>query len=721
MVTAELRSGMGHVPVTPIGPVGGGRGGPVGMPGVAPVPAAAAVVAAIVAGDDERDPTDPWDVAIARNATGVLREANLAGVLTAADVHVADRLGRLGGETDERVLLAAALAVRGVRLGSVCLDLRSPGEVAPQLAWPAADEWPAALRASPLVGSGRPLWLDGTLLYLERYWREEQQVAADLLRREGAAPPVVDAARLDAAIDRLFAPDVPEARAAARSATTRWTTVLGGGPGTGKTTTIGRLLAVLADQPGPPPRIALAAPTGKAATRLQEAVGEVAATPDIGFTDAERAMLRALPASTLHRLLGWRPGSTRFRHDRSNPLPFDVVVVDETSMVSLTLTARLVEALSPRTRLVLVGDPDQLASVEAGSVLPDLVAGLSDPSSASGSARPAPTAAPQTAAPPTAAPQTAAPQTAAPPTPETSQPAAPVAAARGVVLLTRTWRFGGAVAQLATAVRTGDADSTLAILRGGGPEVSFLELEDPTRRAAAADPVLRGDVVRAARAVREAATAGDVPTALERLNDHRVLCAHRSGPFGVTGWSRIIERWLATDLVPAGSGGARTAAGPGTPWYPGRPLLVTENDYSLKLFNGETGVVVRLADGSLRAVFTTGGSADPAADHAADHAAGPAGDAGVAAIGFAPSRLTHVQTMHALTVHRSQGSQYQRVALILPPPESPLLTRELLYTALTRTRDAVRVIGDEATVRAAVQRRAQRATGLAERLRPAAG
>jgi len=580
----------------------------------------------IVAADDVSD--DPWDVRLAVGATGLLREANLAGVLAAADVHVATRLGVLSGESDERVLLALAMAVRGVRGGSVCIDLEQARQTDPALPWPPLAEWIAAIGQSPLVGPDKPLRWDQGLLYLDRYWRQENQVHADLLAREDQPPPVVDQVRLAAALDRLFPSDAPAQRTAAGLSATRWTTVLGGGPGTGKTTTVARVLALLLDQPGPPLRVALAAPTGKAAARLQEAVQQEV----LGFDQADRERVGTPTASTMHRLLGTLPGAGgRFRYHRANRLPFDVIVVDETSMVSLTMMARLLEATRPDARLVLVGDPDQLASVEAGAVLADLVGGLAGRRGRDGDRRTA------------------------------------------VAMLDRIWRFHGGIAELAAAVRDGDADRAIGVLSGVQQDVRF-----------GSDGV-RADVVDAASAVRSAALAGDAVAALSHLQRHRVLCAHRTGPFGVQEWSRQIERWLQEVIDRRDEG----------EWYIGRPLLVTANDQSLGLFNGDTGVVIRENDGTPRAVFARGGSF----------------------VRWAPSRLSEVQTVHAMTVHRSQGSQFGRVSFVLPPEDSPLLTRELLYTGLTRAREFVRVIGTPEQLRTAIERRAARASGLGDRLR----
>ncbi len=590
--------------------------------------------------------TDPDDVRIAVRATGLLRDFNRADVLTAADVHVATRLAELAGEPDEEVRLAVALAVRAVRGGSVCIDLGLVPRSNPTLHWPDPSAWAAKVVRSPLVGPGRPLRWDLDLLYLERYWRQEDQVRADLLAREARLPPVVDQDLLQISLERLF-DERSDQRLAAQVATGRWTTVLGGGPGTGKTTTVAGLLAVLHEQHGPGLRVALAAPTGKAAARLEQAVHGVAAR----FSGPDRERLGAPTASTLHRLLGFRPGEgTRFAHDRDNRLPHDVVVVDETSMLSLTMMARLLEAVRPDARLVLVGDPDQLASVEAGAVLADLVAGLL--------ARPA--AGPVTMAEPDAG--------------TVPRSARQDAGRHGVVVLGTTWRFGGAIADLAAAVRDGDPDRAVAVLHRGDGDLA-LDLSETA---------VREDVVRAASAVRQAAKDGDADAALRHLDKHRVLCAHRSGPFGVDTWSRKIERWLADVPGDPREGG----------FYIGRPLLVTVNDYALSLFNGDIGVVVRRDDGAARAVFSRGG----------------------ALADFAPSRLSNVETVHAMTVHRSQGSQFERVTVILPPADSPLATREMLYTALTRAEKHVRLVGTEAELRAAIDRPAARASGLRLRL-----
>ncbi|WP_406278463.1 exodeoxyribonuclease V subunit alpha [Nocardia sp. NBC_00881] len=624
-------------------------------------------------------------IQLAQRGTGLLRMFNEAGVLSAADVHVALRLGRLGGESSEQVLFVAALAVRAVRSGSVCLELHRMREIGVDAdeTWdagidPATLPWPdiaavvAAVRVSPLVRGGpagplRPLRLvesqsaddSGPLLYLDRYYQQEQTIRRVLTERSGNHP-VVDQEIVRRELDRLFetptgaTPD--RQRLAAVLAATHWTTVVAGGPGTGKTHTIARIIALLdahrkATPKLPALRIALAAPTGKAAARLQEAVRE----------QAESLGLPELTAATLHRLLGWQRGrTTRFKHHEFNRLPYDVIVVDETSMVSLTMMSRLLAALRPDTRLVLVGDPDQLASVDAGAVLADLVAG------------------PVAGAPNPVLEEIIGPESTAPEDhPEGLTALERIRLRGGIVRLTRGRRFGGRIADLAVAVRAGDADTALGLLRAGGTELSLSASDDMA--------AVRADVARAAHAVTAAALDGDAAGALTALESHRLLCAHRQGPFGVERWDGMAAEWAAA----AGAGPDSHQA----PWYPGQPLLVTANDHEARIYNGDTGVVVRMPDGSLRAALQRG--SEPYLVH--------------------PTQFPAVVTVFAMTIHRSQGSQYDTVSVVLPEPESTLLTRELLYTAITRARRHVRIIGTDESVRAGIARRVLRASGLSRR------
>lgn len=571
---------------------------------------------------------DPRDHRIAAGLEGSLAALNEVGLLTAGDIRTAQTIARLGQESAPEVVLAVALLVRAARLGSVCVDLSEVVDLVPDHPWPDRPAWLAKVTASPLTGVA--LRSEGDLLYLHRYWADEGAVVADLLERTTRPAPPVDETRLESALQRLFPASYAEQRSAAEESARRWTSVVTGGPGTGKTTTLARLLAVLADQATPtgsPLRIALAAPTGKAAARMSQALAR--AVGDQHFPEVDRAAVSGLTASTLHRLLGFRPDNhSRFRHHRGNRLPHDVVVVDETSMVSLPMMARLIEAIRPDARLILLGDPDQLASVEAGAVLHDVVDGFAD-------RLPSP-----------------------------------------VSRLSTSHRFGKQIGDLAAAVRHGDADEAWRLLESGGTAVELIDPRDTDR--------IRHVVVPGPTALRRAALSGDHEAAVVALNGHRVLCAHREGPFGLHRWNGLIEQWLreadGIDWLPAR--------------YPGQPLLQTSNDYGLKLWNGDTGVVLGGTD--RQALF----------------------DDGAEGRVVSLARLSDVEVAHALTVHRSQGSEFGEVVVVLPEPDSRLLTRQLLYTAITRAVDVVRVIGTEESLRAGVGRQAGRASGLAQRLSP---
>jgi exodeoxyribonuclease V alpha subunit len=599
---------------------------------------------------------DPFEVRFVRQASGLLREFNEAGVVAAADVHVARQLGHLAGEGDDAVLLAVALAVRGPRLGHVHVDLaqirdtaavdaEEPVDLA-ALAWPEPTGWVQRVRASPLVADGdaagedgRPLRLVGSWLYLDRYWAEEVQVARALRRMGAETVDGIGSGLLQDGLARLFSGDPSGRQAlAAETAVRRRFAVVAGGPGTGKTTTVARIVALLCEQAvasgsGAFPLIALAAPTGKAAARLQEAVHAEAAALDV--PDEVRERLLALPASTIHRLLGWLPGSnSRFRHDPDQRLPHDVVIVDETSMVSLSLMARLIEALRSGARLILVGDPGQLASIEAGAVLGDIVGPADD------------------------------------------------GAGPGIVVLDRVHRFGGGIARLASAIRAGDGDAVMTLLRQGSDDVTWLDVDVAGDAALAA---VSGPALAAARRTFEAARAGRARDALDALGTFRILCAHRRGPYGVSTWTARLEGWLSGELPDFD---------PEDRWYVGRPLLVNENDYELRLNNGDTGVVVRSGEDRVACAFARGEET----------------------IEYSPSRLGAVDTVYAMTIHKSQGSQFEAAAVLLPDAGSRILTRELLYTAATRARRSLILAGTEETIRAAVARPVARASGLGRRL-----
>ncbi|QWC86557.1 exodeoxyribonuclease V subunit alpha [Nocardioidaceae bacterium] len=614
--------------------------------------------------DTDLDPWRPGRV-LGRQVPDLLRAWNDADGLQAADLHLAVTLGELAGEADPEVLLACALAVRAVREGSVCLHLgevEHPGaEQVPPL--PDPESWAARVAASPLVGPDAPWVWERHRLYLHRHLEDERQVAADLAAREESASVGPGGDGLEEALDEAYGLGAAggegagegegayaDQRAAVRTACTHRTSIITGGPGSGKTTTLARLIAVLmrlhaARSPEAPPlRVHLAAPTGKAAARMAQSVRAAAEHPDFGFDDL-RERLTALPATTVHRLLGSRPGhGSRFRHDRALRLPADVVVVDEASMLSLTLTARLLEALRPGARLVLLGDADQLASVDAGAVLTDMVEGLerrADP---------------------------------------------PVARLRG------SRRFTGEIGDLAAAVRDGDVAATLRHLESArsGPEphgVRWVPLDGAPSEAGGRE--LQQLMLTYARSLDEAGRTGDPEHALAALGGFRLLTAHREGPYGAGTWNRLTTRLLGASLqrhLPLS--------------YVGRPLLVERNDPALGLFNGDTALV----------------AAAPAGGEGSAGLVGVVDDGSRSGRVLGLPRLAGTTTAYAMTVHRAQGSQFDHVAVLLPDADSRVLTRQLLYTALTRASGRVTLIGTEASVEAAVGRSAGRATLLAARL-----
>ena len=612
------------------------------------------------------------DVQVVEWATGVLAEWNEAGVLAAADVHITDRLVTMCAEpVSETARLGAALAVRAVRLGSTCLALDRLGELAgddtADLTIPSSDAVLDALLESPLVagseaGPLRPLVvrrsIDGPLVYLQKYFRQEQTIRETLARRAQTTP-VVEADALRAAIAAVYTSpeDGHLQKLAAAVAATRWTTVLAGGPGTGKTYTVARILAVLDALQGPGLRIGLCAPTGRAAAQLQASV------------EAESTVPVTAHAVTLHSLLGWRPGANP-RYGRGRTLPHDVIVVDETSMLSMTAMSRLLDAVRPDARVIFVGDPHQLASVEAGAVLADLVeradvAGVQGDSGTVTAVSQAPLEAVGLDA------------------DHELEPEDTDHLAGGVITLRRQFRFGGGISRVAAAVNAGDADEVLRLV--AADDVPSVELVAPDDLDA-----VRADLVEWGRALRAAARRADADGALDALDAHRVLCAHREGSWGVRGWSARITEWL-------GTAGAELAG-----WYAGQPILVTANDRQTATFNGDTGVVIADPEGrtqgadGVRVAFRRGGSVRL----------------------LHPTQLADVVSVHAMTIHRSQGSQFRQVTVILPPTGSELLTRELLYTAITRARDHVRIVGTPEVLAAAVDRRVQRASGLRSAVTP---
>lgn len=622
-------------------------------------------------------------------------------------------------------LAAAALASQAEGQGHPCLDLDAvhadqgatlllPAEAAPllQALGTGSEAW-AAMRRSAVVATPdeaaqpAPLMLDASRLYLRRYWDMERRVAAALRSRLHRLPQAADDAAVARWIQRLFgAPasgDGPDAqRIACERATRRGLTVITGGPGTGKTTTATRLLMLLEllqGVPAQPPwpsqpqpralRIGLAAPTGKAAARLRESLqaglGDLRGAAWLADVDSasaadrgpwQAALERLAPvvqqARTLHALLGSRPQGRGFRHDRAHPLPLDLLLVDEASMVHLELMDALLAALPPHARLVLLGDRDQLASVEAGAVLGEWCA---------------------------AAARVGAQE--------------PAALAEQTVQLTRSHRFQGPIAQLAAAVRGGDASAADAALAGVEARWQSLSAGGFGSAGSPASPAAPGGAVSASashpealgagyaayaqvlaeRPADEAAFEGWAWRALQAFARFRVLAVLRDGPWGVGG---LNERFAAQVL-------GRSARG--AEWVDGRPVLVTRNAPALGLANGDIGLVLRRPAPDRR------GRADPASRWVACFARGE----GLQMVSV--SRLPPVETAFAMTVHKSQGSEFDEVLLVLPPPGSPLLTRELLYTGITRARQRLVLAGpDRAALAQALTRHTRRYSGLADLL-----
>ncbi|MND26885.1 RecBCD enzyme subunit RecD [compost metagenome] len=575
--------------------------------------------------------------------------------------HFAESLQRLDPQAPEPVLAAAALCCQALGAGDVCLPLaRVAGQLlfaesGPGVQAPVLPVWIDALQASPLVappGGYAPLTLDGARLYLSRYHAYEARLAGSLLQR-AAARPEVDEAQLGESLARLFARNTQQPdwqRLAAAQAVRRNLAVISGGPGTGKTTTVVRLLAALLEQPGGQRlAIGLAAPTGKAAARMAEAIRNAKA--ELPVSDAIKA---ALPeeARTLHRLLGSRGDSPQVRHHADNPLPLDVLVVDEASMVDLALMAKLLAALPPNARLILLGDKDQLAAVEAGAVFAELCEGRGLDATA-----------------------------AADLTRITGQQV-PVENPRSrlgdaVVLLTHSHRFAGdsGIGELARRINAGDARGTLELLRGAHPDLAW---------NAGPSPVALLERLETGYAPYFAAVRlADPASAFAAFNGFRALTAQREGPWGVGGINEALEARIKRRLgIPARER-----------WYPGRAVMVRQNDYALGLFNGDIGLCLATPHG-LRVFFE--------------------GDEGYRP--FAPARLPSHDSAFAMTVHKSQGSEFSEVLLALPEQPSPLLSRALFYTGITRAKRKVEIWGLPARLSEAVSTKAERAAGLAERL-----
>ncbi|MCX4242295.1 exodeoxyribonuclease V subunit alpha [Paraliomyxa miuraensis] len=622
--------------------------------------------------------------------TPLLQRLLDAGVLSVLDMHFARGLARLHPDEPESVFLGAALASRAVRHGHVCADLHRvlsqpllDEEGQPlDVVLPGLSVWAMDLSASPLVSAGErptPLVFDGgARLYLARYWRYQTALAKGLRERVERRPGDVDPGQLGDGLDRLFSERGehqadPWQRLAAVVAAQRGLTVISGGPGTGKTSTVVRILALLQEQAlargDRPLRMQLFAPTGKAAARLGEAISErLQALP---IDDAVRRSIPTQP-STIHRGLGFRPSTpTHFTHDSTNPLPVDLALVDEASMVDLALMAKLVDAVPPGARLVLLGDKNQLASVEAGAILGDVCRTDARPGYSPQFRQELQRVAGQRGL------------------PEDPREAGTPGIGDCIVELAHSYRFSaeGGIGGLARAVNRGDGEATVRALGEPVPPdrvgthagaVAWVELSEQDELS----EILRPAVLEGF----EGLMRGREPEErLEALGRFRLLSPHRQGRYGVLAINRLVEELLSR----AGLISTRDV------WYDGRPVIVTENDHQLELYNGDVGFTHRDAHGQTRVVF---------------------GTAGGGLRWLAPARLPPHETVFAMTVHKSQGSEFERVALCLPAAVSPVLTRELVYTAITRARKQIVVYGTPQVLEEAVRRRIDRASGLREAL-----
>lgn len=568
-----------------------------------------------------------------------LDQARSGELIEAADHYLARHLLALEPEATGKLELLIALASAGIRRGHVCLSLEDD----PLLQELDIRFAPQELERYSIVGrpgdQEAPLILEDGRLYLARYHAWEQQIIRFLQRRLEQSARAVDGDRLRRGLKELFdeCDGVNWQRLAAVLAVTRSFCVISGGPGTGKTWTVARILQLLLDQPGGDGlRIGLAAPTGKAAARMTESIG-----------DADPALLERLePAQTLHRLLGMRPGRVRAGYHAGHPLPLDLLIVDEMSMVDLPMMARLLEAVPDQARLILLGDRHQLASVEAGQVMADLCGsgglawsvGLADEIHAiTGDRLPTGEGLP--------------------------------AMADHLVELRDSRRFerDKGIGRLAVAVNAGDCEATHRALEEGGDEVAWHSASPDTLQR-----LLRDEVVPLYREIRE---TGDPRQAIRKMERIRVLCAVREGPQGVRRLNALVERALGAES---------------RDFYHGQPVMVSVNDQARRLFNGDIGLVLDNGAGKLQVFFQERD--------------------GLRAI--PPSQLPPHETVYAMTIHKSQGSEFDRVILVLPDEESPVATRELLYTGITRARKQVLLCASQVSVNRAIARRVRRVSGL---------
>jgi len=588
--------------------------------------------------------------------------------LFATSYHFVKLISDLASSDNPGLLLGAAAASEATLNQNACADLAAWAEqpVSPEseLRYPPLADWLTALRAHPWVvgqaGDYLPLILVGQRLYLQRYWQYEARLAQTLKQR-GNLSLSLDLGRLAPRFAQLFPPSplvltspVSELQpldwqaVAAANVLLNPLTVIAGGPGTGKTTTVSRILALLLAQ-NPDLKIALAAPTGKAAARMKQSLD--INLPGLGLPSELQAHWPQT-ALTLHRLLGYIPHSHRFVHHAGHPLPWDVVIVDEASMIDLALMSKLLDAIRPDARLVLLGDRDQLASVEAGCVLGDIC-----------QAAPAASFTPERLS------------ALAPLLGHLQLSPSPEPFHNCVIELQLSRRFGpqSGIGHLARAVNAGQAEQAVALLKDSRyPDIALVPLPLALEQGCLARLPDYASYLQ----------APSPEVAFAALESQIILAALRQGVENV---NRAMEQALLQ------SGTLPTYQ----LWYHLRPVLISENDYLHELFNGDLGLTWNPDGQNPRVWFR----------HASGHLRS-----------FSPAQLKAHQTAWALTVHKSQGSEFNRVLLVLPSEPHPLLSRELIYTGLTRAREQVEIWGDEAVLQAGILRKIQRSSGLVEQL-----
>jgi exodeoxyribonuclease V alpha subunit len=590
------------------------------------------------------------------------------------DKRFARFIAELNGTDNPSLFLASALVSYAASEGHICLDLSLWASKEVQLddktlKCPELATWIKDLNNASVIGAPgefKPLILDQRRLYLHRFWQNEHSLLENIRTRVNGFNKAIEAKALEEGLERLFPSDVDASdvnwqKVSAYVALHKSFSVISGGPGTGKTTTVVKILVLRIEQAArlnQKIRIALAAPTGKAAARLQESIRQSKTQ-----LQSDETVKQSIPdnVSTLHRLLGANLERSTYRYHADNPLPFDMVVVDEASMVDLLLMARLFTACLPTTQIVLLGDRDQLSSVEAGAALGDICDGELNAFSADMLAQLK-----------TVTPEKALPQ-------------------RGdsheigdcIVQLKKNYRFGqtSGIYKLSLAVKNGDPDKALAILEQKSHA-------DVCRRARpsfdALQQTLNDSVVNGFKDYLQADNPKDALALFDRF---RILCAIRKGPYGVERLNLTVEHILKNHNL----------IDPSKQWYQGRPVMIVRNDYHLNLFNGDIGVALpdNEGDHDLRVFFF-------------------AQDGGVKKL--LPRMLPAHETVYAMTVHKSQGSEFQNVLLILPESYTEILTRELIYTGLTRAKETAEIWADETIFRQAVGAKTMRTSGLRQAL-----